>query len=83
MATKPNTALQPEQKQAAVNIAAKRSGVVYPFRVNGTERVYEVDLPHLRAMLSRKDMAYIGTAPLPKFEKDPKPKPKNDDEDDD
>lgn len=41
--------------------------VVYPFRVNGTERVYDIDEAHLGIMLSRNDLTYIGTIPLPKL----------------
>ena len=39
---------------------------VYPFRVNGTTRVYDVDIYHLKTMANRSDLTYIGTIPLPR-----------------
>ncbi len=51
--------------QNALNDSDIKKGTVYPFRRNGTDRVYEVDYAHLNPMAHRTDMTYIGTIPLP------------------
>lgn len=53
--------------QPAETSAEPKKPVVYPFRRNGTDRVYEVDAAHVKTFISRKsDLTYIGTIPLPK-----------------
>ena len=51
----------PESSEAP----AKPAVTVYPFRIKGTDRVYEIDKAHLEGFRSRKDAEYIGTIPLP------------------
>lgn len=65
----PKNAAQQQETPVQGNKVTTPDPVVYPFRANGSNRVYDVDIRHLSTMLSRSDLTYIGTLPLPKGSK--------------
>lgn len=59
----------PEQEAAEQEQPSKVTvavPVTYIFRKNGTQRTFEVDEHHVKVMMNRNDLTYIGDIPLPK-----------------